>query len=49
MIISALVMSKAPSFRLPMQCAKVASFYDDTESLIAKYPACQDLNAWVAI
>ncbi|EXL41864.1 hypothetical protein FOCG_16007 [Fusarium oxysporum f. sp. radicis-lycopersici 26381] len=49
MIISALIMSKTPSFRLPMQCAKVASFYDDTESLIAKYPACQDLNAWVAI
>ncbi|ENH73423.1 hypothetical protein FOC1_g10008910 [Fusarium oxysporum f. sp. cubense race 1] len=49
MIISALVMSKNPSFRLPMQCAKVASFYDDTESLIAKYPTCQDLNAWVAI
>ncbi|KAJ4038311.1 hypothetical protein NW756_008555 [Fusarium oxysporum] len=49
MIISALVMSKTPSFRLPMQCAKVASFYDDTESLIAKYPTCQDLNAWVAI
>ncbi|TVY68373.1 hypothetical protein Focb16_v003007 [Fusarium oxysporum f. sp. cubense] len=49
MIISALVMSKNPSFRLPMQCAKVASFYNDTESLIAKYPTCQDLNAWVAI
>ncbi|KAL5591334.1 hypothetical protein FOVSG1_010223 [Fusarium oxysporum f. sp. vasinfectum] len=49
MIISALVMSKTPSFRLPMQCAKIASFYDDTESLIAKYPTCQDLNSWVAI
>ncbi|KAF5566925.1 hypothetical protein FPANT_14108 [Fusarium pseudoanthophilum] len=49
MIISAVTMSKNPSFRLPMQCAKVASFYDDTESLIAKYPTCQDLDAWVAI
>ncbi|KAF5660763.1 hypothetical protein FDENT_13670 [Fusarium denticulatum] len=49
MIISAMVMSKNPSFRLPMQCAKVASFYDDTQSLIAKYPTCQDLNAWVAV
>ncbi|KAF5235713.1 hypothetical protein FANTH_11593 [Fusarium anthophilum] len=49
MIISAVTMSKNPSFRLPMQCAKVASFYDDTESLIAKYPTCQDLNAWVAV
>ncbi|KAF5989008.1 hypothetical protein FBULB1_1163 [Fusarium bulbicola] len=49
MIISAVIMSKNPSFRLPMQCAKAASFYDDTESLIAKYPTCQDLNAWVAI
>ncbi|KAF9774269.1 hypothetical protein IL306_007760 [Fusarium sp. DS 682] len=49
MITSALVMSKNPSFRLPMQCAKVASFYDNTESLIAKYPTCDDLNAWVAV
>ena len=49
MIISAVVMSKNPSYRLPMQCAKVASFYDDTESLIAKYPTCQDPNAWVAV
>ncbi|KAF5966494.1 hypothetical protein FCOIX_12485 [Fusarium coicis] len=49
MIISAVAMSKNPSFRLPMQCAKVASFYDDTESLVAKYPTCQDLNAWVAV
>ncbi|KAF4436111.1 hypothetical protein FACUT_6683 [Fusarium acutatum] len=49
MIISAMVMSKNPSFRLPMQCAKVASFYDDTKSLIAKYPTCQDPNAWVAV
>ncbi|KAF4337744.1 hypothetical protein FBEOM_8341 [Fusarium beomiforme] len=49
MIISALVMSKNPGFRLPMQCAKLASFYDDRESLIAKYPTCDDLNAWVAV
>ncbi|QGI87054.1 hypothetical protein CEK25_002010 [Fusarium fujikuroi] len=49
MIISAVVMSKNPSYRLPMQCAKVASFYDDTKSLIAKYPTCDDPNAWVAV
>jgi hypothetical protein len=49
MIISALVMSKNPSFREPMQCETVATFYDDTESLVAKYPTCKDLDAWVAV
>lgn len=32
-----------------MQCDKVATFYDDTKSLIAKYPTCKDLDAWVAV
>ncbi|KAM0304523.1 hypothetical protein ACHAPM_002622 [Fusarium culmorum] len=49
MILSALIMSKNPSFRQPMQCDKVATFYDDAESLVAKYPTCQDSDAWVAV
>ncbi|KAF4969139.1 hypothetical protein FSARC_3576 [Fusarium sarcochroum] len=49
MIISAVAMSKNPSFREPMQCDKVASFYSDNDSLVAKYPACKDMGAWVAV
>jgi hypothetical protein len=49
MIISALVMSKNPSFRQPMQCDKIATFYDDSSSLVAKYPICEDTDAWVAV
>ncbi|XEU97453.1 hypothetical protein FSHL1_002739 [Fusarium sambucinum] len=49
MIISATIMSKTPSFRQPMQCEKVSSFYDDNADLLDKYPTCSDLNAWVAV
>ncbi|WZH49990.1 uncharacterized protein QYS62_011220 [Fusarium acuminatum] len=49
MIISAMVMSKNPSFRQPMQCDKIATFYDDSASLVAKYPICEDIDAWVAV
>ncbi|KAF5667082.1 hypothetical protein FHETE_5785 [Fusarium heterosporum] len=49
MIISALIMSKNPSFRQPMQCEKVATFYDNEISLVSKYPTCADSDAWVAV
>lgn len=32
-----------------MQCDKIATFYDDTASLVAKYPICKDNDAWVAV
>ncbi|RFN54370.1 hypothetical protein FIE12Z_1497 [Fusarium flagelliforme] len=49
MIISAMIMSKNPSFREPMQCDKIATFYDNTDALVAVYPTCQSLDAWVAV
>ncbi|KAK2612260.1 hypothetical protein QQS21_001686 [Conoideocrella luteorostrata] len=31
------------------QCDELASFYNTTESLIAKYPECRSTSAWVAV
>ncbi|KAF4984014.1 hypothetical protein FZEAL_719 [Fusarium zealandicum] len=49
MILSAVIMSTTPSFRQPMPCDKLASFYDNQTSLVEKYPTCKDADAWVAV
>ncbi|KAF4449085.1 hypothetical protein F53441_7597 [Fusarium austroafricanum] len=49
MIIAATIMSKNPSFRLPIKCEKLASFYDDNKSLVIAYPTCKDSDAWIAV
>ncbi|KAF4466935.1 hypothetical protein FALBO_6203 [Fusarium albosuccineum] len=49
MIIAASIMSNTASFRQPIQCDKLASFYEDKDSLLRKYPACEDDGAWVAV
>ncbi len=42
-------MSMSAGYYRPMPCAQVATFYPASGDLLASYPACADLEAWVVV